>query len=122
MNAKPQVYLLKPVLSDASVANLATTRHKHYHFSMRTTLNISLPEDMREWVDQQVKGGGYATVSEFFRELVREERRRQVRAEVETKLLQAVNSGESTPITLEFFDELRKKARERVARKGPAQP
>lgn len=84
---------------------------------MRTTLNISLPEDMREWVDQQVKGGGYATVSEFFRDLLREERKRKLIAQIEAKLLEAVNSGETIPITPEFWANLREEARARVAQK-----
>ena len=37
-----------------------------------TSLNVSLPESMRAWVDTQVKVGGYGTASEFIRELLRE--------------------------------------------------
>ena len=38
-----------------------------------TTLNISLPEPMRAYVDQQVAQGGYSTASEYIRQLVRED-------------------------------------------------
>jgi Arc/MetJ-type ribon-helix-helix transcriptional regulator len=35
------------------------------------TINISLPENMEIYVKQQVEQHGYGSVSEFFRELVR---------------------------------------------------
>ena len=41
----------------------------HY---MRTTLNISIPPDLKREVDKEVKDGNYASVSEFFRDALRE--------------------------------------------------
>ena len=38
---------------------------------MRTTLNISMPATLKKSVDQAVKEGNYASVSEFFRDAVR---------------------------------------------------
>jgi Arc/MetJ-type ribon-helix-helix transcriptional regulator len=38
---------------------------------MRTTLNISMPVALKRSVDQAVKEGKYASVSEFFRDAVR---------------------------------------------------
>ncbi|WP_218025560.1 ribbon-helix-helix domain-containing protein [Capsulimonas corticalis] len=37
------------------------------------TINISLSESMKDFVDERVTGGGYSTTSEYFRDLVREE-------------------------------------------------
>lgn len=39
---------------------------------MRSIMNISLPTQMANLVRDEIKSGGYASVSEFFRELVRE--------------------------------------------------
>lgn len=39
---------------------------------MRAIMNISLPEQMVNWVDQAVASGKYATKSEFFRSLLRD--------------------------------------------------
>jgi hypothetical protein len=36
------------------------------------TLNISLPDSRREFVDQQVAAGGYSTASEYIRDLIRQ--------------------------------------------------
>jgi len=40
------------------------------------TMNISLPDPMREWVETQVKGGEYANASDYFRDLIRHDRER----------------------------------------------
>ena len=39
-----------------------------------TTMNISLPDDMKAFVDQQVRARGYMSASEYVRELLRRER------------------------------------------------
>ena len=52
---------------------------------MRVSMNISLPGAMKTWVDEQVEAGGYGTVSEFFRELVREAKKRRVQEEIDRK-------------------------------------
>ena len=43
----------------------------------RTTINISLPESMRIFVDGRVSDADYGSVSEYFRELVRMDQRRE---------------------------------------------
>ena len=39
---------------------------------MRTAMTISVPEAMRKEIAREVKNGGYASVSEFFRAVMRE--------------------------------------------------
>jgi Arc/MetJ-type ribon-helix-helix transcriptional regulator len=39
---------------------------------MRSTISISLPENLKRDVEQAVKSGKYATTSEFFRDLLRQ--------------------------------------------------
>lgn len=36
------------------------------------TMNISLPDAMKAWIDEQVASGRYATASDYMRELVRD--------------------------------------------------
>jgi antitoxin ParD1/3/4 len=43
----------------------------------KMSMNISLPEPLRLFVEEQVSNGGYSTVSEYLRELVREAPRRK---------------------------------------------
>jgi Arc/MetJ-type ribon-helix-helix transcriptional regulator len=41
------------------------------------TMNISLPDSLKGFVDSRVKTGGYSSVSEYVRDLVREDQKRQ---------------------------------------------
>ena len=46
-----------------------------------STMNVSLPDALREFVDQQVRSAGYGTSSEYLRELIRRDQQRlQMRA------------------------------------------
>jgi len=38
-----------------------------------TTVNISLPDSMRDFINEQVEKGGYSTTSEYIRHLIRQE-------------------------------------------------
>jgi antitoxin ParD1/3/4 len=41
------------------------------------TMNISLPDEMKSWVESQAVGGSYANASDYVRDLIREDRDRQ---------------------------------------------
>lgn len=57
------------------------------------TLNISLPDNMREWVDSQVAGGEYANASDYLRDLIRHDQRQ--REAVRLALIEGERSGVS---------------------------
>ncbi len=78
-----------------------------------TSLNVSLPESMREWIDEQVKTGGYGTASEFVREVIREAQKNKARQELEAKLLAGINSGPATEMTKADWGRLKERARSR---------
>jgi antitoxin ParD1/3/4 len=88
---------------------------------MRASLNISLPQEMKDWIDAQVSRAGYGTTSEYFRQLVREDQRRQLREEVDARLLAALDSGNAVDITPEWWGERRRELARRIkARKAKA--
>ena len=60
---------------------------------MRTTMNISLPQALKSWVDRQIRAKGYSTASEYVRDVLRREQEEEVRARVDEKLLAALRSG-----------------------------
>jgi antitoxin ParD1/3/4 len=60
-----------------------------------TSMNISLPEPLKLFVEEQVMNGGYSTASEYLRELIREAQRRKERQELEAKLLAGLQSPTS---------------------------
>jgi antitoxin ParD1/3/4 len=79
-----------------------------YHRFM-STMNISLPESLKSFVDEQVAGRGFGTSSEYVRELIRKD---QDRERLRGLLLKGANSKPSTPADSTYFASLR----ERVSR------
>jgi antitoxin ParD1/3/4 len=57
------------------------------------TMNVSLPDPMREWVEDQVKGGAYANASDYIRDLIRHDQ--QQREELATAIREGLESGRS---------------------------
>ena len=54
------------------------------------TMNISLPDPMKSWVESQTKMGRFANTSDYMRDLIR---RDQARAEVVAALQIAIDEG-----------------------------
>ncbi len=82
-----------------------------------TSLNISLPEALKEFVEAQVAEGAYGSASEFVRELIREAQKRKAKERVEALLLEGLNSGEATPMTSQDWEDLRQSLRDRLAKR-----
>jgi antitoxin ParD1/3/4 len=57
------------------------------------TLNISLPDEMRQWIDSQVSSGRYANASDYVRDLIRENLSRNEL--IKLALIEGEQSGES---------------------------
>lgn len=68
------------------------------------TVNISLPESLKTFVEEQVATRGYASVSEYFRDVLRTERERLHLREL---LLEGAHSGEGEPADSGYFEALR---------------
>jgi antitoxin ParD1/3/4 len=71
-------------------------------------MNISLPDAMRDFVDEQVAERGYGTSSEYVRDLIRRE---QDRLALRALLLEGASSPVVATADKAFFDELRAYAR-----------
>jgi antitoxin ParD1/3/4 len=72
------------------------------------TMNISLPDALRDFVDEQIAGGSYGTSSEYVRELIR---RDQDRLRLRTLLLDGAGSAPTVPVDDSYFAGLRTRAR-----------
>ena len=83
-----------------------------------TTLNISLPEPMRAYVDQQVAQGGYSTASEYIRQLVREDQKRAAKERLQALLMEGVESGPSHEMSAADWDDLQRRVWQRHAEGG----
>ena len=71
------------------------------------TMNISLPDPMKQFVEEQVSGGGYSSASEYVRELVRADQKRKAREGLEQTLLEALKEGNPEDATPEWWAKLR---------------
>ena len=88
-------------------------------------MNISLPDEMRAWVESEVKGGEFSSASEYFRQLLREARarkesaeRERKKAELEALLIEGLESGPAMPITAQWWDELLNDVDAKLKKKG----
>jgi antitoxin ParD1/3/4 len=70
-------------------------------------MNVSLPAPLKEWVQRQVEERGFSTASEYVRDVLRRQREDAARAAVDVRLTDAINSGESTPMTRRDWDRIR---------------
>ena len=73
-----------------------------------STMNISLPETLKAFVDEQVTGRGYGTSSEYVRELIRKDQDRQ---QLRRLLLDGAGSAPGAPANDAYFERLRARAR-----------
>lgn len=77
-----------------------------------TTMNISLPDSLKDFVDQQVSTAGYGTSSEYVRELIR---RDQDRLQLRRLLLDGAQSPPTGFGDSDYFDSLRSGIKKRLA-------
>ena len=70
-----------------------------------TSLNISLPKLMKDYVETQVNAGSYSTPSEYLRTLIREDQYKKERDRIEAILLESVNSGEPIEVNKAFWEK-----------------
>lgn len=79
------------------------------------TLNVSLPKELKEFVDDQVSAGSHSNASAFIAALVRAERKRRAAEKLLALVKEADESGPSVPWTPEDMDRIRAKGMRRRA-------
>jgi antitoxin ParD1/3/4 len=80
------------------------------------TMNIALPESMKHFVQERVTEGGYSSVSEYMRELIRADQKRKVEERIDTLLLEGLGSGQPIPVTAEYWEEKKRRLTERLSK------
>jgi antitoxin ParD1/3/4 len=73
------------------------------------TMNISLPDPLKEFVEHQIADGRYSSVSEYIRELIRDDEKRKSQERLEQMLLEGL-AGESTEMTRQDWNDIRSEA------------
>jgi len=78
------------------------------------TMNVSLPDDLKAFVDEQV-AGRYSTSSEYVRELIRRE---QDRERLRDLLLEGAASPPGGPADEAYFERLRQRVAKKAAKRA----
>ncbi len=73
------------------------------------SMNISLPQPLKNFVDEQVATGRYSNASEYVRELIRADGKRKAEGQLEALLLEGLN-GEETTLAPSDWRDIRAKA------------
>ena len=77
--------------------------------STMSTMNISLPDSLKSFVDEQVTQRGYGTSSEYVRELIRKDADAQ---QLRGLLLQGAISPQAAPVDAAYFATLRERVQQ----------
>lgn len=74
------------------------------------TMNVSIPDQMREWVENQVRSGVYSNASDYIRDLIRRDQQYNDKREA---LVQALEAGEKSGLSKRTLDEIWKDVKTR---------
>jgi len=75
------------------------------------TMNISLPDELRAFADEQVSAHLFASSSEYVRELIRRDRDN---VRLRDAVVEGMRSGEGHELDAAYFDRLRARAHEKT--------
>jgi antitoxin ParD1/3/4 len=68
-----------------------------------SSVNISLPDSLRVFIERRAEEQGYGTISDYLRELILKEQKRESEARLENLLLDGLNSGDPIEVTTEYI-------------------
>jgi len=74
------------------------------------TMNISLPDQLKEFAEDQIGSGRYSSVSEYVRDLIRDDEKRKAHEKLGAMLMEGIQSGEPTEMTRQDWADIRQEA------------
>lgn len=79
------------------------------------TMNVSLPDQMKAWVETQADSGRYGNASDYVRDLIRRDQERQEKI---AEFQRLVDEGRASGIGTRTLNEIRQTARQRAREAG----
>jgi antitoxin ParD1/3/4 len=79
-----------------------------------TSMNISLPDSLKQFVDEQISTGAYGSANDYVVRLISEAQDRKYREEIEQKVLEALDRGDYSPMSSQEWEDLRAEIRDRA--------
>jgi antitoxin ParD1/3/4 len=86
----------------------------------QATMNISLPDSLKEYVKERVEEESYSTPSDYMRSLIRDDQRRRDEKRLEQMLLEGLKSGKKIHMAPKEWKKLWEEARMESNNKLPA--
>lgn len=77
------------------------------------TMSIDPPDSLKRFVQERTIEGGYESASDYPRDLILTDQRRQEQKRVGALLLEGLDSGEPIPVSDEYWDQKKRKLVER---------
>ena len=76
------------------------------------TMNVSLPDPMKDWVEAQARSGRYSNASDYVRDLIRRDQERAAKlAELQKLITEGIESGVSDRSVNDILKAAREQAR-----------
>jgi antitoxin ParD1/3/4 len=97
--SQPPNRLSRPLIA-IRMANFAGFTYLLDRRCAMATMNVSLPDRMRDWIEDRIRDGGYANASDYVRDLVRHDRERH------DALVDAIVAGEESGISSRSVSEI----------------
>lgn len=68
------------------------------------TMNVSLPDQLKQWVEAQTRDGLYSNTSDYVRDLIRKDQLRQNAIQImQTAITDGLESGSAEVMDMEAF-------------------
>ena len=85
-----------------------------------TTMNITLPEALRAFIEEQAAKNGFETVSEYVRAVFHEvQEKNRERERIDALLMEGLDSGPATPLTAADWDLIRREGMKLITARTP---
>jgi antitoxin ParD1/3/4 len=78
------------------------------------TMEFSIPEHFRAFVQTRIREGGFESASEYLQRLIEADERRQARSWLDAELQKGIENGPAEPMTAEDWESLRNEVRNRI--------
>lgn len=78
--------------------------------SLMDTLNIGIPDSLKQYIEDLVADGAYDSISDYMRELIQADQNEQARRLLESEVVKGIESGDSFPMTKADWDSIRGEA------------
>lgn len=76
----------------------------------QSTMSFALPPEMRDYIDDRVRGGQFGNTSEYLRSLIRQDQEAQAAQRFRDLIADGLTSGDGRLVTADVVAELRERA------------